>query len=728
MLKKLLLLPCSLLFSFVVMAETIIVKNSDELKSANKKAQPGDFIILQNGTWENIEIKLTCKGTSAAPIYVKAETPGKVVITGHSQLKIGGEYIIVDGLLFTNGYAGNQPVISFRSGKDNVANNCRVTNSAIDGFNNPKRMDDNNWVLFYGKNNQLDHCSFVNKTNMGVLLAVILDDDRSRENNHSINNNYFGLRIPLGSNGGEIIRVGVSQHCQFASNTHINNNFFEYCDGETEIVSIKSGENELKGNVFKECQGSLVLRHGDNNIVSGNYFLGNDKYATGGVRVINKGQVVVNNIFYKCRGVDFRSPLAVMNGIPNSPAHRYVQVTEAEITGNTFYECSAITFCEGSDAERTLPPDGVRFTGNTLYNTRDSIVYKAYDDIKGFAFANNKVSKSVRQVLPKGFTKQVIPAAKFATKASAQPNVNNIPVVEKQTRAASGAKWFVPTKKTVAVKTTPVQCATAEEIYKQLEKPGTATIQLTGTNYILTKPFVINKPVYFIGDPKQPVQFRSYDMLAVFVIAGNGNLSIERMDIDGSVVNARHFIANDNEGSSDHYSLVVKNSRFANFGKEGSCKDIFYAHKSMIADSIVFRNTVFHKNEIDAILMTEEKDNKGYYSAEHIVIANNSFVENKGILLDIYRGGNDESTLGPSLKLTSNNFTDCSNAAPLISFTGVQVTNLTGNQFTNCNPGAVLVSYKDIVRARHLFEKNKLVRSGSVDGNQFFTSRKNSIQ
>ena len=73
------------------------------------------------------------------------------------------------------------------------------------------------------------------KKNMGVLLAVILDDGRSRENHHSIDHNYFGRRPVLGSNGGEIIRVGVSQHCQFNSNTQITNNFFEQCDGETEL-------------------------------------------------------------------------------------------------------------------------------------------------------------------------------------------------------------------------------------------------------------------------------------------------------------------------------------------------------------------------------------------------------------------------------------------------------------------------------------------------------------
>src|SRR5215203_5388730 len=401
-------LTCFLFSGLLLTARTIVVKNSDELIVANKKAMPGDIIILQNREWKDLTINLNCIGTKENPITFRAQTAGKVLITGNSKLRVGGNFLIIDGLYFTGGYAGDDAVISFRIDNKQLANNCRVTNTVIDDFNNPKRMDENNWVLFYGKNNRLDHCSFSNKKNMGVLLAVVLDDDRSRENFHLIDHNYFGKRPPLGSNGGEIIRVGVSQHCQFNSNTRIKDNFFEYCDGETEIISVKSCSNVVEENVFKECQGSVVLRHGDNNLIKANYFLGNDKIGSGGVRVINKGQNVVNNIFYKCRGVDFRSPLAVMNGIPNSPANRYVQVINAKIDSNTFYECSPISLCEGSDTERTLPPENVTFSNNIFYNTRDSIIYKTYDDITGIKFSGNKVSDKVSQDLPEGLKKAIL--------------------------------------------------------------------------------------------------------------------------------------------------------------------------------------------------------------------------------------------------------------------------------------------------------------------------------
>ena len=349
---RLILLNFSFALCITALASNTIVSNDKEIMLANKNAKPGDTITLKNGSWENITLKLNCKGTKQQPIVFKAETKGKVIISGNSKLLLGGDYIMIDGLYFTNGYSGEDAVIKFSINSNEVANNCRVTNTVINDFNNPKRLNENYWVALYGKNNRLDHCTFLNKKNIGVLLAVILEDDRSRANFHSIDHNYFGVRIPLASNGGEIIRVGVSEHCEFNSNTKIENNYFEKCDGEAEVISIKSGENIVRNNLFKECQGAVVLRHGNYNIIANNVFLGNGKKGTGGVRVINKGHLIVNNFFFKCKGVDFRSPLSIMNGVPNSPANRYVGVSDAVIANNSFYDCTPISFCEGRSEER----------------------------------------------------------------------------------------------------------------------------------------------------------------------------------------------------------------------------------------------------------------------------------------------------------------------------------------------------------------------------------------
>jgi poly(beta-D-mannuronate) lyase len=635
-----------------------------------------------------------------------------------------------------------------------------VTNTVINDFNNPKRMQENYWVSFSGKFNRLDHCSFKDKKNMGVLLAVILDDERSRENFHSIDHNYFGRRPPLASNGGEIIRVGVSQHCEFNSNTQITDNFFERCDGETEIVSIKSCSNVVRGNVFKESQGGVVLRHGNYNTVENNLFLGNGKDGTGGVRVINKGQWVINNFFYRCRGVDFRSPLSIMNGIPNSPANRYVQVTDAVIMNNTFYECTPASFCEGSDTERTLPPANVLLGNNIFYNTKDSIIYRVYDDSKGFRFGGNKINSAITQPVFSGFTKTsftmqknniaVLPAApggqakalpdslqdeamhRLQHSLSARPGFSDLRRLEGSYNNATrntGASWY---KKTTEKITGPVlaNCKTAADIYKQLEGGTPVRLKLSPGEYVLDKPFIISKPVQLTGDKKSRISFRTGAIPAIFIIAGKGNLSIDDLIIDGGQVMAAHFIASDSTGSSEHYNLSVKNCSLQGFSRENGCRDLFYAWKSMVADSIILRNSHFSNIHCNGITMTGERDNKGYYNAEKLVLDQNWFTNQQGVLLDIYRGGNDESTMGPSLVFSNNRISDCSTGEnkALIRLYGTQRSLVEKNHFSGCNPGSTLVHYEDVVRASHLFRNNFLQRSGSIREDKFVEKRNNRVE
>ncbi len=755
--KRLLLLNCFLLIAFAGFANIIPVKDIEELHKANTMAQPGDTIVLQNGIWNNVSIKLTAAGTKEKPITVKAQTAGKVMISGNSRLLIGGNYIIVDGLCFINGFAGADAVITFRANKNQLANNCRVTNCVINDFNNPGRMAENYWVAFYGKKNRVDHCSFKDKKNMGVLVAVILDDERSRENFHSIDHNYFGNRPPLASNGGEIIRVGVSQHCQFNSNTQITENFFEHCDGETEIVSIKSCSNVIRNNVFKESQGSVVLRHGDNNTVENNLFLGNGKPGTGGVRVINKGQWVINNFFYKCRGLGFRSPLAIMNGIPNSPAHRYVQVTDAVIANNTYFDCSSISFCEGSDTERSLPPSNVILANNLFYNSHDSIIYKVFDNIKGFTFLNNEISNSIKQDVIPGFTRtsfstqkndafpfpvsnrkikltdslQLAAAGRLGHPLLPAPGFSDLALLKKvQVNAftKTGAGWFTKNSKDISPKSRKADCANAAELYAELEKQQPVMIRLTGSEYKLDRPFSISSPISITGNAL-PVLFITDTIQAVFVIKGGGSLLLQNLSMDGVAVKASSFIASDSSGSSAHYNFSLQNCSLSNFSKERGCRSIFYAHKSIVADSIILRNNSFSSNDCAMLLMISEKDNKGYYNAEKVMIGHNKIDNSTGTLLAIYRGGNDESTLGPDLIVSHNKISNCATAggSPLFELTGVQQTKIFSNQFVSCNTGGVLLRYTDIVRADHRLEKNTVTSCGKIIENKFVTKTENSI-
>src|SRR5690606_15809019 len=114
------------------------------------------------------------------------------------------------------------------------------------------RQDTDTWVAIYGKNNRLDHNSLIDKRNSGVTLAVRMNTEASRENDHVIEYNYFGPRQTLGSNGGETLRIGTSHYSREYSNTIVQYNWFDRTSGELEIVSSKSCGNVFRGNVFYE--------------------------------------------------------------------------------------------------------------------------------------------------------------------------------------------------------------------------------------------------------------------------------------------------------------------------------------------------------------------------------------------------------------------------------------------------------------------------------------------
>jgi len=151
----------------------------------------------------------------------------------------------------------------------------------------------------------------------------------------------------------------------------------------------------------------------------------------------------------------------------------------------------------------------------------------------------------------------------------------------------------------------------------------------------------------------------------------------------------------------------------------------------MMADSILISNNSFTNNNCNFFSMNDEKDDKGYYNAEKIVIRHNNFNSQTGTLLNIYRGGNDESTLGPHLTFSHNKISTCKtkeNNIPLITLTGVQVSEIFSNNFSASNPASSLILYKDTVRARHSFEKNILSNSGSLEKDQFVTEKSNTVK
>ncbi|MCG8341177.1 MAG: alginate lyase, partial [Cytophagales bacterium] len=206
-----------LVLSFLALAcqETVnrtgtVVNNFDELDAAIKNAQPGDEIVMADGTWKDVRVRFIGKGTANNPITLRAETPGKVIIGGKSDLKFGGEYLVVEGLHFKGGYTPSQAIIEFRIDENTIANHCRVTHCVIEDFNQLQRDRTDLWVQFRGRHNQRDHCYRAGKSNRGPTVRVDIEGNESIKNYHKITNNHFGPRPPKGGPSAETIQLGNS--------------------------------------------------------------------------------------------------------------------------------------------------------------------------------------------------------------------------------------------------------------------------------------------------------------------------------------------------------------------------------------------------------------------------------------------------------------------------------------------------------------------------------------
>ena len=356
----------------LVSATDYRVSTPAEISATLARVRPGDTLTMTNGNWKNALIVFQANGTKLAPILLRSETYGGVILTGSSNLKIGGRNLIVDGLLFRDGSSPSGDVIEFR-GPGGESDSCRLTNSAIIDYSPADSTKDNKWVSLYGAYNRVDHCYFKGKKNSGTTLVVWLS---AKPNYHQIDRNHFANRPVLyGWNGGETIRVGTSDWSMYDSNTIVEYNLFEECNGEIETISSKSCGNIYRYNTFVSCQGTLTLRHGNRCTVEGNFFFGNRAPNSGGIRIIGEDHKVFNNYVTGTDGSSMKSALTIMNGVPNSPLNRYFQVKRAVVAFNTFVSNShTFEIGAGKDSEVSLPPLDCVIANNIVQGTSAPLI------------------------------------------------------------------------------------------------------------------------------------------------------------------------------------------------------------------------------------------------------------------------------------------------------------------------------------------------------------------
>jgi poly(beta-D-mannuronate) lyase len=661
-------------------AAELRVSTQPEYEEAVKAARPGDTIVLANGEWRDFEILFKGEGTANQPITLTAETKGKVVIAGQSNLRLAGRHLVVSGLVFKDGYSPTNAVIQFRSTKGDYAFHSRVTEVVIDHFNNPERYEDDMWVAMYGKHNRFDHNHLEGKSNRGVTVVVRLDAEESRENHHRIDHNYFGPRQILGSNGGETMRIGTSHYSLSDSFTLVENNYFDRCNGEVEIISAKSGSNVFRGNLFFESRGTLTLRHGNDNVIEDNVFLGNRKDHTGGIRVINKRQTVRNNYMHGLTGHRFGGGFVIMNGVPNSRINRYHQVDGAVIENNSIIDVDHIELGAGSDEERTATPINSAFRANLVYNADGRENINVYDDMSGIEFSGNSMNEKVElAVADNGLLYPVDPEL-------ASIGVSKDLKVLK--REETGPSWYPKAgfgDRFEGGMTHAVEPG-LDTLVAGIAAAGPAdVIELAAGDYLLSRTIIVDKPLTIRSDGNARIE---YERTALFEIVEGGSLKLDGVTVSGASSPDRHgnaAIRTSRYSMLNNFALIIENSVFEDLDMNHSFNVLTVA-KHTFADRIEIRNSRF-RNVTGAVLALDvENDDLGIYNAEYITITDSSFENIGKAVADVYRGGTDESTFGPHFEMSSSTVTaagkDARNkSGASIRLHGVQATDIYNNEF-----------------------------------------------
>ncbi len=693
-----------------VAAEHYFVRNQNEYAHALKQIEAGDVIILANGEWRDFELVITGNGSKAKPITVISEEAGKVFLTGQSSLRIGGEYILVTGLVFKDGYSPRGEVISFRRSKDDQARNSRVTEVVIDNFSKPDRYDDDYWVGMYGRGNRFDHNHLVGKTNKGVTLAVRLDTEESRNNGHRIDHNYFGPRPVLGSNGGETIRIGTSTYSMYTSGTIVENNVFDRTDGEVEIISSKSGGNTYRGNLFLRSRGTLTLRHGDDNLVERNVFLGHGKDYTGGIRVINRNQTVRYNYMEGLRGTGFSSALTVMNGVPDSPVNRYVQVQNAQIQNNTVIDSARVTLGAGADEERSAPPIESHFRNNLLGGVGAGSFIEVDADVSRIAFSGNRlVAGKAHSALAAIDTRPAeLERAANGLLYPVDPAMAGIGAprdLDPVSLDEVGVAWFPKPGDDGPFGTSGKVTEVTPGIDTLVDAAAAAgagdTLMLAPGDYIVDRTILLDKPLTIRGATREDencgdVVIR-FSRPSLVELREGGDLQLANLVIDGS-------LAPDSVGNA-----VIRTTTFpiqSNFHIEfdgvavrnlvvNKSFNVLTLGKSAMADRVAIRNSSFSDISGTVVSAAAETEDFGQYNVEYLDITGNSFAGIGGPIADIYRGGSDESTFGPFANISGNALADVGRATTngsgaSINLHGVQTARVSRNAISQSAPVRVV--------------------------------------
>ena len=415
-----------------------------------------------------------------------------------------------------------------------------------------------------------------------------------------------------------------------------------------------------------------------------------------------------------------------MNGIPKSPLNRYNQVTDIVVAYNTYINCKAPwQFGVGTNISQkdVLPLSEIRsarplrslVANNVIYNkVGDPNPIIEHDEADGVTFKSNVINnqgvkfENKERFIIDNFelnkiSENIFTPVKFSTTVEAfngfgfetiendifgnsRANSNSIgAIIQSDAQDPSildkkkyGANWYsneIDAKEPQTFNVT----NTNDLVTKIAEATTGDIVNLNSGTYTISKSLVIDKAITIQSNEteKAEIIFSGEENTPLFELNPYGILTLKNIKLSGN--GTQKAFASLKKNMFNHFGLTISGCEISNFDF------VLKVYKQSFAEEITFTNTLISNCE-NGIELSEETNDRGDYNTEFLTIDNCQFNNVNSNVIDYYRGGYDESTIGGNLILNNSTFENCGakeDTNILINTRGIVNVAIENNTFKN---------------------------------------------
>jgi len=429
-------------------AATVRVSSLDALSKAVASAQAGDEVVLQDGSY-TASGTLTLSngaGTADKPVVVRSNTIGGATIRGTAAWVVDrSAYLDLQGFRFLFTALADKGLQIKGSHHIGILDNH---------FELAEAAAKNYWLMIDGAladgsaphHITIARNDFWNKAQEGCFVVVYgTSSPYQVARQVKIEGNHFKGHSFTGSNGGEAIRFGDSNRQNDITDSEVKGNLFEQCDGDVEVLSVKTTRLRVEGNTLRDNVGSIVLRHGDSSIVTGNFLIGN----RGGIRIYGDHQRVIGNYLegntnkkvdgsvsgsYATLGIGIGSQADLANG-----ENTYDQPSDGVVAFNTLVNNDSRGLEVVQIKTESLAPSNMAILNNIVVSDKSALSAFAVAP-QGAEIAGNLLyGKATRGDLAAAFS--VDPKFVRGADSLLRPDLAS-PVVDAAVSSASLPSWY----------------------------------------------------------------------------------------------------------------------------------------------------------------------------------------------------------------------------------------------------------------------------------------------